>query len=262
MICALDEANCRKAANDVLNELHIQAPDEIDLDTLAWIGGRRLCIVEGGLDNAEGRLVATELGGIIRLKERLAPLGRRRFTIAHEIGHRVLHGIGAANDTTNDLRTWISGNKETEANVFASELLMPECFFRPCIVGAVPSLAFVDNIANQFNTSSLATCIAFVRLTKEPCAVVVSANGKIKWARKSPAFDGFYIRRDNLDPYTGAAETFRGKSQNTNGMGPTPAGAWLEHYDRNDKASIKEDSRKISETGEVVSLLWIDDVLD
>ena len=45
-------------------------------------------------------------------------------------------------------------------------------------------------------------------------------------------------------------------------MGPTPAGAWLDNYDPNSKATIQEDSRLIPDCGEVVTLLWIDEDLD
>lgn len=55
-----------------------------------------------------------------------APLVRRRFSIAHEIGHFVLdHERDRAErwdeETLNGSKVW-----ETEANYFASNLLMPE----------------------------------------------------------------------------------------------------------------------------------------
>ena len=53
-------------------------------------------------------------------------LNRQRFTIAHEIGHIVLHSIDAAGIV--DLRQNIDApndQKEIEANQFAAALLMP-----------------------------------------------------------------------------------------------------------------------------------------
>jgi Zn-dependent peptidase ImmA (M78 family) len=55
-------------------------------------------------------------------------LNRQRFTIAHEIGHAVLHGIGDDPEGMVDLRLSIdnpSTSKEVEANKFAAALLMP-----------------------------------------------------------------------------------------------------------------------------------------
>ena len=73
-----------------------------------------------------------------RREARRSP-GRRRFTIAHEIGHLVLHVPGtkeAFYDRPADIREIDEGppgeelpalrKREREANVFARELLMPE----------------------------------------------------------------------------------------------------------------------------------------
>ena len=62
-----------------------------------------------------------------------APIGRRRFTAAHELGHRMLHRdkMGAQLAETNmekfDAKL---GPMEIEANKFAAELLMPEVVLR------------------------------------------------------------------------------------------------------------------------------------
>jgi hypothetical protein len=61
------------------------------------------------------------------------PAPRRRFTVAHEVGHHLLHSDGAAvlcrpadvETTRGDLRA-----REREANRFAAELLMPEAMVR------------------------------------------------------------------------------------------------------------------------------------
>jgi hypothetical protein len=81
---------CRRAARKVLERFHVESPEAIDVEVIAWHLGR-LKVKVGGLSGAEGRLVATaSRGGVIRV----APgsnEGWRRFTIGHEIGHFVLH---------------------------------------------------------------------------------------------------------------------------------------------------------------------------
>jgi hypothetical protein len=85
---------------------------------------------------------------------------RRRFTIAHEIGHFVLHPQrvspergGATNYTT--------GREEREADAFAAELLMPEHLVRQAAleVGADPR-----RLADHFDVSEQAMSIRLRRL--------------------------------------------------------------------------------------------------
>lgn len=257
----LSESICRDAANSVLEELQVKSPDEIDLETLAWIGGRKLHIKEGGLENSEGRLYAHETGGVIRIRNGITSVGRRRFTIAHEIGHRVLHGPGNYDDTLKDLRTWSKGSVETEANIFANELLMPEKLFRPLASENAPSLQFIDRLAETFRTSAQATALRFVQITREPCALVISQDNMILWSTISSGFE-FRLRQGTLHEYTSAAEIWAGQTSGTRGMQNTPAGAWIEGIDPLGKQCIKEDSRKAGSYNQVISLLWVDDILD
>src|SRR4051812_46444828 len=90
LLAELRIAECRKAASDVLRRFRVESPEAIDLETIAWHLGK-LRIKSGGLAGAEGRLVATpQHGGVIRVATG-SNEGRRRFTVAHEIGHFVLH---------------------------------------------------------------------------------------------------------------------------------------------------------------------------
>lgn len=50
-------------------------------------------------------------------------LSRKRFTVAHEIAHYILHRSEVTDDAY--YRSALSGGKETEANRLAAEILMP-----------------------------------------------------------------------------------------------------------------------------------------
>ncbi len=82
---------------------------------------------------------------------------RQRFTIAHEIGHRIRHA--ANKDEFIDKAFFRNGESnwmETEANAFAAELLMPKAAF----IAAVESgLTKVEDIAQRFQVSSMAVRI-------------------------------------------------------------------------------------------------------
>jgi len=256
----LQEAICRKEANKLLDQFLVGAPDEIDLDTIAWKVGH-LRVEYGELDTAEGRLVATDHNGVIRVKASIASEGRRRFIIAHEIGHYRLHKTRSICDTLKNLSMWEEGNPETEANVFAGELLMPERLLSPRLKGIEPGLAAVDKLAADFRTSSLATAVQFVTYTKEPVALVVTIDGKMRWMRRSASFGYFIPLAKPPHVFTAAGEILSGKNGNTGGMVSVPAGAWLKGFDLKGRDVIMEDVREVRHYGMIVSLLWINEEL-
>ncbi|PPB47324.1 ImmA/IrrE family metallo-endopeptidase [Arthrobacter agilis] len=55
---------------------------------------------------------------------------RDRFTIAHELGHYFLHYLQPGMTTPKSFWRGESNRGETQANVFAASLLMPEDFFK------------------------------------------------------------------------------------------------------------------------------------
>src|SRR5260370_2720554 len=57
---------CRRSAHEILHKLHVEAPDEIDLETIAWKVGR-LEIQYGGVKNCDGRIIANSTGGGTRV---------------------------------------------------------------------------------------------------------------------------------------------------------------------------------------------------
>lgn len=115
----------------------------------------------------QGRLSGMlDPGGMVvwvdRGEARRSP-GRRRFTIAHEIGHLILHvptSEGVFYDRPTDIREIDEGSpgeelpelrkREREANVFARELLMPE----PLVNEQAHATGFnLPALANRFEVS-------------------------------------------------------------------------------------------------------------
>jgi len=256
------QAHCKAQAHGLLKKLWIESPDEIDLVALAHQAGS-LRIEDGGLENADGRIVAPgPSGGMIRVKAGMNP-GRRRFTIAHEIGHYVLHSREGLDrdDTAANFMVWNDPGEESEANTFAAELLMPEFLFKPRAKKTPPSLASLDRLASDFSTSTLATAFQYVTHTIEQVALVVSVGGNVKWFHKANDFWPS-VRLGALHPHSAAGEIAAGKAADTGKMVRVSAYAWLSEFENDSRKEIKEDSRYIEWYGCVVTLLWLYDDLN
>jgi Zn-dependent peptidase ImmA (M78 family) len=79
---------------------------------------------------------------------------RRRFTVAHEIGHFVLGHNNAPRDTRASFGASIKEPIERSANQFAAELLMPEEAVRKVALSG--RFRSVEEVADAFKVSSVA----------------------------------------------------------------------------------------------------------
>lgn len=79
------------------------------------------------------------------------PLVRRRFTVAHEIGHYYLKHENSNILMRGPLSSTGINQQEIEANAFAAELLMPEDLFEFLYVDAGLG---IHEIANEFGVSA------------------------------------------------------------------------------------------------------------
>ena len=71
-------------AERILKSLGIEAPGEIDLEAIAWTRG---AVVDyRPLDRCEATIVGSKRKAVIAVNSR-SPLERRRFSLAHELGH-------------------------------------------------------------------------------------------------------------------------------------------------------------------------------
>lgn len=86
------------------------------------------------------------------------PVTRRRFTIAHELGHFYLHRELIGDGITDDglYRSRLRGRFESQANRFAANLLMPRKLVWEFIAQGVDT---VEELAEKFEVSKSAMSI-------------------------------------------------------------------------------------------------------
>lgn len=98
---------------------------------------------------------------------------RRRFTIAHELAHFVLHKQDNLLYAHRDIKenTGFQKGIEVEANYFATNLLMPEKLVRSRVEeiteqlwGAVPRFTLINEIADSFLVSKKAAEVRLKQL--------------------------------------------------------------------------------------------------
>ena len=130
---------------------------------------------------------------------------RQRFTVAHELGHFILHR-GQRQSFNCDKESVYSGidtirTIEREADDFASNLLMPGDLLRDWISNQRIDLRVLSAIAKRFQVSFEALCIRFIKFTTQRAILVYWDNGFVKyeWRSSSAIKTRARIRR-NADP--------------------------------------------------------------
>jgi Zn-dependent peptidase ImmA (M78 family) len=159
-------------------------------------------IRERPLIGLEGALVTTRDRnvGAIAVNGKARP-ERRRFTLAHELGHflNLWHEpkdpTGAFSCSRSDLgagwraRPKASGhiNQEIQANLFAIELLAPFGLVRPHLYG-IPDLEKVLSMSAALAISREAAARRYAELHGLPTALVFSSDGVVRYVERHRDF--------------------------------------------------------------------------
>ena len=242
-------------AEEIIKELRIREPSEIELEDIAMERG--VLVRERLLKGSEARLVRRGRTGIITVDKSITEEGRKRFAVAHELGHFELHRDSQLLFCTEqDMVVWNENKpQEIEANEFAANVLMPESLFLARIGKEKPNLNIVKSLAEEFRTSLTATAVRYAQLSPEPCAAVISREGVIKWYRKSSCFRHHVKVGSTLSTNTYAGDYFDGCEVPLKPM-KAPAFAWLAG-NVDGEAEIIEHSLPFTRYNAVLSLLWI-----
>lgn len=251
-----DVARGEHAARVVLSELGIAHPTEVALDNIAYLRGA--LVVDMPLRGAQGRLLRLGTNATISVSSSIAYPQRRRFVIAHELGHLEIHRhvnqLEACDESK--INELYDMGTEREANAFAGELLMPTALWRKRTDVRRPNLEVVAALADEFQVSFTAAAIRFVKLCPERCCVVFSQRGRVYWAAYSPDFGYRIEQRVKLDSYTLASDYFI-KGNVTNRPETVSASAWINGPRIRSDEVLTEHCRPLPSLEAVLSLLWI-----
>ena len=181
----------RQQPEDILKQIGIYDPDDIDLELVAHSLGAEVRIAP--LSGCEGNIIGTTERAIITINGS-AELPRQRFSLGHEIGHWV-------NDkgknltyrcSAEDMRQYqirrddFRQQKEVRANKFSAELMMPRYLFSPQLVGRPIIFDTVKALANDFRSSRTSSAIRLVEVTEYPCMLVCwGSSGARRWFVRS-----------------------------------------------------------------------------
>ncbi|BCV20244.1 ImmA/IrrE family metallo-endopeptidase [Moorella sp. Hama-1] len=205
--------------------------------------------------DADGYLLQQNNNTRILISKKIDYKPRKRFTIAHEIGHFYIshHQAGIFRCLPKDLQSFRTNKKvENEANEFAAEFLLPAVEVEKYLKHP-PDFDLIKEISEVYGTSLAATAIKIIELTSEKAAVILSEAGEVKWFVKSKSFP-YWIKKGRLHEWTYAYEYF---VQGALSSGPQqlPAVAWCQGAPQD--AAIMEDYVAVDRLGMVLSLLLL-----
>ena len=188
---------------------------------------------------------------IIAINQNIKYLTRTKFSYAHE--HRCHKKDIAGHRNINP--------KESEANAFAAELMMPYKFFADDVKHRSFSFETLDELAEEkYVTSLTATAIRFVSLTQEPCSVVLVDNNKILWGYSSKTFYRRIKTKKEVTNERFAYDFFNSGAVLTGETNEVLARAWVETS--NPDLTLLESSRSFSDLEVVLTLLNVPEKSD
>lgn len=240
---------------ELLRSALVDSPDDIDLEVIAFDAG--LEVRNQTLTGCEATLIGYGNRGIVTVTTDISP-ERRRFSIAHEIGHWEQHrGQSFACRIGERALDKVAKGKEREADDYASSLMMPAGLFNEAIRAskAGVSLTVIAELAATFRCSFPAAAIRYVELSGEPVVLIFNGAGTGRWwhSRSKRVPEKLWPRRA-LDDDSFASDLMH-VAVSTKRSGKMPAEAWFESVESDQE--IHEHSIRFAEG--VYTLLHVSD---
>ena len=244
------------AAGNLLKELGVTSAAEIDIEAIAYYTGA--IVRYRPLQGCEARIVGTADHAVITVNSRTIPT-RRRFSVAHELGHWQYHRgrslICFSDDFDNPKR---ATDAERVANGYAADLLMPRFLFGP-ISNQIGEVSFqaVHTLAAEFGTSVTATAIRLVEHGPEVAMLVCNTLHGRRWFHRSHHIPEKWFPRDRMDRNDLAIQVLSGKIKQS-GRALVRAECWFDRWDA-EGYELYEETYRITENEILTFLVFEDD---
>ncbi len=194
-----------RRAKQLLKDIGYNEITGISLTDVAIFLG--VIVVEEPMAHADGKIIKGKIKTIIKINSNIYSKEKKRFALAHEIGHLLLHDQLELHGDTSKSMNWFQhfenqvkrGMQEYEANDFAGELLMPESIFREEFQGKRFNPNLFKGLAQRFQTSITSVIFRIYKLDLYPICIVYLYRGEVKyWLKSSDMY--VYIKDINHLP--------------------------------------------------------------
>lgn len=193
-------------AKQLLEDIGYDDLTDTPLTTIASFLGA--IIIEEAMDQADGKIIRGKTKAVIKINSNIISQEKKRFTLAHEIGHLLLHDNLELHEDNSKSMNWFQhienqakrGMQEYEANDFAAELLMPERIFKKEFQGKIFSPELLKELSYRFQTSITSVIFRVLKLDLYPICIVYLHRGEVKYWLKSPDFYVYVKDINHLPP--------------------------------------------------------------
>jgi hypothetical protein len=245
------------APERVLQGLGVNDPDDIDLEAIAWTMGAE--VRYRPLDGCEARIIGRDDQVIITVNER-SSWRRRRFSLAHEIGHWTHHRGRCMICRAEDINRGGENRPvmEKTADRYAANLLMPPYLFRQAIAEHKRlSFQAVKAVADQFRVSRISAAIQTIEARHTPALLVCHGPQGRKWFSRATDVASHWFPQDDLDADSFAFDVLFGRKPDCPSPRKVGADAWFDRRGA-DRYELREQTIRTGDD-EVLTLLLIDD---
>lgn len=242
-------------AEQLLQELGVTEPEEIHLEAIAYFVGAN--VRYRALDGCEARIIGAGEKAIITVNADSSPR-RKRFSIAHELGHWCHHRGQCLVCRAEDYRPRNALSPERTADSYAADLLMPHYLFKP-LARQHRRLTFqaIEGLASAFDTSLTATAIRLVESDHSPAILVCHGPRGRKWFTRAPSVPSKWFPQDTLDAQSFAFEVLFGARPNDSTPRKIGADGWFDRRDAG-RFEIHEQTVRTGQD-EILTVLLLND---
>jgi hypothetical protein len=243
------------AADKVLQDLGVTEPKEIDLEAIAYYLGAR--VRYRPLDGCEARIIGKDNGAIITVNTR-SPLRRRRYSIAHELGHWCHHRGKALACRGEEFIDRSALSPERVADSYAADLILPRYLFDQA-ARQYTKLNFktVTGLADEFEASLTATTIRLIEGNHAPAFAICHNTSGRKWFVRAPSIPARWFPQETLDSDSFAFDMLYGNAQVSPIMRKIGADAWFDRREA-EKYEVFEQTIRIG-PDEILTILVVPD---
>lgn len=243
-------------AKNVARRLLAEAgASELPIDPYRVARAHNVLVIEREAEGCDGCILVEGDAAAILVNAGIRKAERRRFTVAHELGHFALHRemLYFRRESLEEIEGEFDAGIEAEANAFASELLMPAASVDYEFATQEPSWFVVDQMQARYSVSLTAAALRLVKSSHYSCALAFIRDGMITWVARSPEWRRYYLAVGGPPREGTLAASVLAGAETPQKAQPVSASAWAPEHTGED-AELLEAARVIYEDSVLVLL--------